>query len=166
MQDSAEQEVAKRTAIHGAGLAAAAKAVGLEDHRQLLREHRERVRTSYKDQRTALGLFNKETDMPTEEDMGDINVSGDHVNHHYHYNQPSQQPSSAPAPSSPQPASSQDSLLKKYGIPLITAGATAAGILGYDYLTSPRENETPPAETTTVDPNGYQLRFAEPKPKQ
>lgn len=74
------QEIAKRTGEAGAGLAAAASAVGLADHREMLRDHAARIRDGHRLQMELLGIKAEEP-KPEEDDMGimvtgDINVYG------------------------------------------------------------------------------------------
>ena len=68
------EEIANRAATAGAGLAAAAKAVALEDHRRMLRDYARRLRDSHEAQMRAAGIEPSATE---DEDMGDISVSGD-----------------------------------------------------------------------------------------
>lgn len=68
------EEIAKRTAEAGAGLAAGAKAVGLADHREMLRDHARRVRD---DHEWAKQLRGQEPSAAGGDEMGDIIVTGD-----------------------------------------------------------------------------------------
>jgi hypothetical protein len=63
-----------RDGLHG--LNAAAFAVGLEDHREMLRSHRVRVREGHEAAAKALGVDLGKT-TSAGEDMGDIIVTGD-----------------------------------------------------------------------------------------
>ncbi len=79
-QRTPNQEIAKRTGEAGAGLAAAASAVGLVDHREMLRDHAARIRDGHRLQMALLGIKAEEP-KPEEDDMGimvtgDINVYG------------------------------------------------------------------------------------------
>lgn len=68
-------EMANRAATAGAGLAAAAKAVALGDHKRLLDDYAQRVRDSHRAGMQALGV-----ELPPEpegDDMGDVFVCGD-----------------------------------------------------------------------------------------
>jgi len=76
------QEISKRTAEAGAGLAAAAKAVALADHRRMLHDHANRVQDSHECQMRAAGFEPKDRGGEDDE-MGDITVTGD-----IHYQQP------------------------------------------------------------------------------
>jgi len=75
------QEIAKRTGEAGAGLAAAASAVGLADHREMLRDHAARIRDGHRLQMALLGIKAEEPKPEEDDDMGimvtgDINVYG------------------------------------------------------------------------------------------
>lgn len=73
------QEIANRAASAGAGLAAAAKAVGLADHKRMLDHASTRVREYHEAQMMAMGLTREEIDAmaPGAEDMGDVITTGD-----------------------------------------------------------------------------------------
>jgi hypothetical protein len=64
-----------RASTWGAGLAAAAKAVAVQDHKRLLDDAARRVRDSHRAQMEAVGM----TPEATDDEMGDVNVSGDHI---------------------------------------------------------------------------------------
>lgn len=73
----AKEEIAKRAAEAGAGLAAAAQAVGLEDHRRMLRDASKRLRDGHRAMMRAAGQ--PETSDASDGDMGggNIYVTGD-----------------------------------------------------------------------------------------
>lgn len=71
------EEVSKRFGEVVPGLKAAAGAVGLEDHREMLRDHRARVRNDYKFQQSLLGDTVSDDDKPEDDAMGDIIITGD-----------------------------------------------------------------------------------------
>jgi len=63
-----------------AGLMMAARAIATEDYRRAMRDHAQRVRESHKAMAKAAGAEDSLLDDPEAEDMGDINISGDHYN--------------------------------------------------------------------------------------
>ncbi|MDD4892005.1 MAG: hypothetical protein PHU85_18955 [Phycisphaerae bacterium] len=71
---TAVQEIAQRAAETGPGLAAAAKAIGIQDHQRMLRDAANRVRDSHRAQMKAAGF---DPGNPPEDDMGDIIITGD-----------------------------------------------------------------------------------------
>lgn len=77
MDLSPQQEIAKRLAEAGGGLAAAGRAVGLQDHQRLLRDNARRVRESHKALAKAAGMESVLEDDAEGDDMGDILVTGD-----------------------------------------------------------------------------------------
>lgn len=99
-----EQEVAKRTAEAGGGLAAAAKAVGLRDHARMLDRYDQRLRRGEELSYRAMGMTGRQLDESSGagqggDDVGDIVVTGDQT---YNITQPPQQsqPSGQPGWSS------------------------------------------------------------------
>ena len=88
---SPRAEIAKRAAEGGQGLATAAFAVGLENHRMTLMDHIKRVRESHEAMKQAAGKTELAADKPKEsgDDMGDIIVTGDN---HYHQQSSTSQP--------------------------------------------------------------------------
>lgn len=70
------EEMGKRFGEVVPGLKAAAGAVGLESHRQMLHDYAARVRSDYKFQQSLLGNTIEDDDKP-EEEMGDIIITGD-----------------------------------------------------------------------------------------
>lgn len=71
------EEISKRVGEVVPGLKAAAGAVGLEDHREMLRDHRARVRNDYKFQQSLLGDTVSDDAKPEDDAMGDIIITGD-----------------------------------------------------------------------------------------
>ena len=71
------EEISKRVGEVVPGLKAAAGAVGLEDHREMLRDHRARVRNDYKFQQSLLGDTVSDDAKPEDDEMGDIIITGD-----------------------------------------------------------------------------------------
>lgn len=71
-QTHTTQETRSSLARGIAGLGLAAKAVGLEDHRRMLRDAANRVRDSHRAQMEAAGL--KATKPTEDDDMGDIHI--------------------------------------------------------------------------------------------
>lgn len=74
-----QQEIAKRLAEAGGGLAAAGRAVGLQDHQRLLRDNARRVNDSHRAMAKAAGMGEVLGKAQQEEgdDLGDILVTGD-----------------------------------------------------------------------------------------
>lgn len=70
-------EIANRAATAGAGIAAAAKAVGLADHKRMLEDHAQRVRDTHRMQMAALGHPIAAADAESEDMGGDVFVCGD-----------------------------------------------------------------------------------------
>jgi hypothetical protein len=119
------EEIAKRAAEAGAGLAAGAKAVGLANHREMLRDHAKRVRD---DHEWAKQLRGQEPTVAGGDDMGDIIVTGDiygdqAVKALGRVNGAPTQPPTQP------PASPQSSWASK-ALPWILAGAAGLGGAG------------------------------------
>ena len=77
MDLSPTQELAKRAAEAGGGLAAAAKALGLQDHQRLLRDSARRVRESHRGMAKAAGMEDTLEAAGAGDDLGDILVTGD-----------------------------------------------------------------------------------------
>lgn len=74
------QEIGKRTAETVPGLQAAAHAVGLEDHRRMLRDNASRVRDGHRAMMLAAGFNPRQlgaSDEADDADMGGIVVTGD-----------------------------------------------------------------------------------------
>ena len=107
-------------------LKAAGMAVGLEDHRRMLRDHAHRVRDSHKAAMRAAGLEGVAGATDDDEDMGDIIISGDHWTRNYHLPKPS-----TPALPAPQQPTAHNGLSRGLKAALITAavGGPLAGIL-------------------------------------
>jgi len=145
---SPSEKIAERVADLAPGLAAAAKAVAIQDHRASLRDFRQRVRDSHRMQAKALGMGDVVSDS-SDDDMGDIIVTGD-----IHYSGASapqlpwakdqpQQTQSTPEPPAPQPE--EPSLLSKLAKPAaIAAGAAAAGGIGAAAVNALWPDDPPP----------------------
>lgn len=130
---SPSEKIAERVADLAPGLAAVAKAVGLEDHRRMLRDHARRVMDSHRMQAKALGMGDVVSES-SDDDMGDIIVTGD-----IHYSGASapqlpwakDQPQHQSTPEPPSQPPEEPSLLSKIAKPAaIAAGAAAAGGIG------------------------------------
>lgn len=137
-------ESAERAAETIPGLAAAAAAVGLQDHQRMLRDAATRLQDSYNIGRGAL-LAEQPKQMKDDDDMGDIVITGD-----IKILDPSQassildslraKKSDAPPVAVPLPAKRK----WKWGIPasIITAGAmTAAGLSQIALSTTTNEQQ-------------------------
>lgn len=137
---SAVQEIAQRAAETGPGLAAAAKAVGLQNHQRMLRDAANRVRDSHLAQMKAAGF---DPGNAPEDDMGDIIITGDIQ----YAPAPATEPTS-PA-STPAVVSSPLSTLAKTLISAALLGAGAAGGAGIPWLagafSKPATSATAPA---------------------
>lgn len=118
------EEIAKRTGEAGAGLAAAASAVGLQDHQAMLRDHRQRVRD---DHQWAKELRGQMADGMTGDDVGDIVITGDI------YGADMGALRGKGAPNSEPPA------WKKWLLPLGIAAAIGAGSAGTIAIQSQRQ---------------------------
>ena len=107
------QEIANRAATAGAGLAAAAKAVALADHKRMLEEHRRRTREGHVAMMRAAGFDPATLQTDGDDDMGgDVTVTGDiHV-------------------TMPQSSSAGDAQPKKPSRLSAVAGPLAAALLG------------------------------------
>lgn len=145
---SPAEKIAERVADIAPGLAAAAKAVGVEDHRRMLRDHARRVMDSHRMQAKALGMGDVASES-SDDDMGDIIVTGD-----IHYSGASapqlpwakdqpQQPQPTPEPPSQPPE--DESLLSKLAKPAaIAAGTMAAGGIGAAAVNTLWPDDPPP----------------------
>jgi hypothetical protein len=143
------EEIANRTATAGAGLAAAAKAVGLADHKRMLEDHARRVRDGHRVQMRSLGM---EASEPEDDEMGDVFVCGDITQ---------------PTPTSQPPIAATQKIL-----PYVLAAALAGGGLGVGGATIPilmalanqGKATTPVAEQPTVPATDadtqYELRIS------
>lgn len=149
------EEIANRAATSGAGLAAAAKAVGLADHKRMLEDHARRVRDSHRVQMARLGL-----ELPADEgdDMaGDIFVCGDITNQ-----APVASSPAATQPVTPQPATGSVTTAAKKIWPYVLAAALGSGGLGagvmaaINSLTSDAPVVQPAVDTDTE----YELRIS------
>ena len=143
------EEIAKRTAEAGAGLAAAAKAVALQDHQRMLRDHADRVKDGHRWMAKVSGadVTDREGD-----DMGDIIVTGDiygdqavkalgRVNGARQVSQP------------PPPAETKPSLASK-AMPWLLAGAAGLGGAG---LASSLIDREPVIEIPAVEMPQYDV---------
>lgn len=145
---SPAEKIAERVADIAPGLAAAAKAMAIQDHRASLRDFRQRVRDSHRMQAKTLGMGDVVSES-SDDDMGDIIVTGD-----IHYNGTSapqlpwakdqpQQPQSTPEPPSQPPE--DESLLSKIAKPAaIAAGTMAAGGIGAAAVNTLWPDDPPP----------------------
>lgn len=116
-------EIAKRAAEGTQGLYTAALAVGVEDHRRMLKDHAERLKAGFTDARKASG-FGGEKDAKSEgegDEMGDIIVTGD--NHYHLLNE-----GVKPAPSSPAAPSATPSGLSPLAKGLIATALATSGL--------------------------------------
>lgn len=174
------EELAKRFAEAGGGLQAAAFAVGLEDHRRMLKEYADRVRDSHKfmakaanmpTEGTVAGKQSSEKPSASEDDMGGIMVTGDN---HYHYTTnntlppPQQFQLESPAPSQLQPQMPPISTTISNAIPgmstmakVITSTALVAGGGGVGYLASQALTKAPEAKTVT-NTSGFNIKLIDP----
>lgn len=129
------EEIANRSATAGAGLAAAAHAVGLQDHKRLLDMQARNLERAWQIGMRTLGVGSGElagaATTEADEMGGDVNVAGDT---HIHIT-PAEPP---PTPTTPTPPSSA---LLPWVLTALLAGGSGAGLL-VNWL------KTPPAATT------------------
>ncbi len=75
--ETPQQEIARAAATTGARLAVAAHAVALDNHRQMLADHAQRVRDGHKAMAKAAGMEDAVGATPETSDMGNFIVTGD-----------------------------------------------------------------------------------------
>lgn len=153
------EEIANRAATSGAGLAAAAKAVGLADHKRMLEDHARRVRDSHRVQMARLGL-----ELPADEgdDMaGDIFVCGDITNQAPVAATPTATQPITQQPTA-QPANAASTTAAKVW-PYVLAAALGSGGLGAGVMAAINSlTSSPPAvQPAAVDTDTeYELRIS------
>jgi hypothetical protein len=135
---SPREEIAERAA-ESRGLMVAAEAVGLEAHRGMLHDTRQRANDGHEIGMTLLGFGRSKTDEPKE--MGGITVTGDQVHHH------------------------QYSQRKSSWLPLLLGlvlggagigGVAAGGLVGKLFPTQfPDPRMLPPAPVNPVEPDTF-----------
>lgn len=139
------EEMANRAATAGAGLAAAAKAVAVADHKRMLDDHARRVRDSHRLQMKKLGL---EVNDAEDDEMGDVFVCGDITTTTATQPPATTQPTSAAAPKI---------------LPYVLAAALAGGGLGLGAAALPtllsRGKQPVPAPSDTDTDTQYELRI-------
>ena len=149
------EEIGKRSAEAGAALAAAAHAVGLENHRAMLTDHRRRVNQDHALMQfpflKQLGIlpdnYAKNFEPVEDDDVGGILITGD-IDVDLLPIQPSQVPT-VPTPTIPQPPNGMKPTLRNF---LIAAGIVGVGFAGSAatyFLTRPNI----PAATTPTTPD-------------
>lgn len=144
------EEIANRVATSVAGLKVAAGAVGMEDHRRMLRDNARRVADSHRAAMKQLGFASTTEGDEMEEDMGNIIVTGDITigdngrNTQLPWESPrptspaaTQQPAPT-APAEPKPGMSN---LAKAGLAALALSGPVGGLAGY-FLSKPSTNTT------------------------
>jgi len=153
------EEMANRAATAGAGLAAAAEAVGLQDHMRMLKQHAIRLRDAHRLHLQSLGIETPAPggDMSDDEMGGDVHVQGDTTN----YQVTPQQTSTAPAPPSSGP-----NWLQAAAAAVLGAGALAL----IQWAATPKQptpGQPPPPAVDTDTRNAYILDLSTgDQPKQ
>ena len=159
------EEIGKRSAEAGAALAAAAHAVGLENHRAMLTDHRRRVNQDHALMQfpflKQLGIlpdnYAKNFEPMEDDDVGGILITGDidvdllptQVPTVPDTVTPQPQVPTVPTPAIPQPPNGMNQTLRNF---LIAAGIFGVGVAGSAatyFLTRPNI----PAATTPITPD-------------
>lgn len=178
------EEIGKRFAEAGGGLKAAAFAVGLENHRALLTDHRKRVQDGHKAMADAIGAKTTVDEPQDGEDMGGILVTGDnhnHVTHHYpappvdvdalkrqidELRKDLQQPK--PPPPNVIPASTPpvvETPWSKWALAAALAGTGVGGYFVNSFLNKPPAPVPTNTSTTTTNTQGFLIDFPDSKKK-
>jgi hypothetical protein len=171
---SPTQELAKRAAEGGGGIATAAYAVGLGNHKNMLGQHAQRQDQSFKAMlMAAMGANQQQRDQLINQALqsegatmgGDVLVTGDiNIDNH-----PPQPASASPQAAAPQPQPQPAAQPAKSSIWPWIAGAagtglvgTAIGLGGSTLLPKPASIPAPANTSTT---NGFNIRLLEKPPE-
>lgn len=156
-------EVAKRVSEAGGGLAAAAKAIAIENYRANQQSHRRRLADDHKLGMKLNGLEPSEQAQPEDDLVGDVIVTGD-IYSDRAIQALSRGDTAAPEVSAPDPA--QPSLLAK-AVPYVLAGTLGAAGVGAPWMYSAltEEKVTPPAVAATDTDTQYILELVPNEPE-
>jgi hypothetical protein len=168
------QEVAKRAAEGGTGIATAAYAVGLQNHKNMLAQHASRQVTSFKAMvLAAMGGNQQDRNKLIEQALaedggnmgGDVLVTGDiNIDNHL--------PDSAKPTPTPAPQIQPQAPAQKSGVLPWLAGAAATGVVGTALgvggsylLNKPTPTPPVPAAVNTNTTSGFNIRLLEKPPE-
>ena len=162
------QEIGKRTAETVPGLQAAAHAVGLEDHRRMLRDNASRVRDGHRAMMLAAGFNPRQlgaSDEADDADMGGIVVTGDITYSGVMPPAMQQQMQSQPAPAvaGGVPGWVKSGLVATGMVGSALGGALLPGLVG-NQRPAPQPPAPPPSYTDTN--TNYELQIIKDEPKE
>lgn len=147
------EEIANRSATAGAGIAAAAHAVGLQDHKRLLDMQARNLERAWQMGMRALGLSSEDlagiAETEADEMGGDVNVAGDT---HIHL-APVDQQQNNQRPATPPTPSGSSSLLPWVLTALLAGGGSTALLMNWlrpSTPTPPGFVDTDTSERTTI----------------